>query len=232
MGGTGAGIISYLIDSASSNTTKQTKSDLTYYGSSHLIWPRFMIPYAEIGMPVSQQIQSLLNVDFSFNFDKAKSYTTPTYYAFHCTDLDEVMKYTNKAILINYRLEDATEIATVFLGKRHIDGFYYPNGQRFYTEKDDILKLKKDYITQLNLIIKYQSSFVPRYDYDNKLLNLSWNELINNNPADIIQKLSEFTNIHVDRFDVDTLSEWQKRTHFCISDLEPLVQQLLKEDNE
>ena len=94
------------------------------------------------------------------------------------------------------------------------------------------MKLKKDYITQLNLIIKYQSSFVPRYDYDNKLLNLSWNELINNNPADIIQKLSEFTNIHVDRFDVDTLSEWQKRTHFCISDLEPLVQQLLKEDNE
>jgi len=233
MGGTGAGIISYLIDSASKGGRVGDKPPLTYYGSSHLIWPRFLIPFCEVQMPVEEQINALLTNNFDFNFGEPKKYSTPTYYAFHCTNLDIAMENCkNKCILITYTQDDAFDIAKTFLGKRHIDGFYYPDGQRFYVEKDNLIELKNEYYKQLDMIVKYQPSFVPRYDYGDRLLNLSWNELINDDPNKVIKKISEFTNLDLEKFDTETFSEWQKRTHFCLVDLEPLVQQLMKEYNE
>lgn len=231
MGGTGGGLLSYLIDAASSERSIEQKPEHTQYGSSHLMWPRFLIS-SIITMPVEQQIQALKDTDFSYNFGNPKTYTTPTYYAFHCTDIDLAMQYTNKTILINYDIDDAYDIAKVFLGKRHLDGFYFPDGQRFYTEKDDLAKLRDDYKSQYEIIVNHQSTFMPRHDYGDRLLNLSWKELINCDAREIIERISGFTDLDASKFDTDTLIEWQKRTHFCLTDLEPLVQKLLKEDNE
>jgi hypothetical protein len=224
MGGTGAGILSYLIHAALSDRDPTNEPPLTYYGSSHLIWPRFLVPFAEVHIPPEKQIEHMLNIDLDFNFNEPRVYTTPVSMAMHCTDIDLLMRYVDRTILITYTTDDILEIAKVFLGKRFIDGFYFPDGTKFYIERDNTIELVKEYKTQLDNIIKFQSSFVPRYDYGDRILNLSWEELVHTDPTISLKKLSEFTAVDINKFDMKTFIEWQKRTIFCIQDLEEFVQ--------
>ena len=55
------------------------------------------------------------------------------------------------------------------------------------------------------------------------LLNISWQELMHNDPITLINKLSQFTNLSVDRFPLDKLLTWRELTMGGVNECQTLI---------
>lgn len=226
IGGTGGSFLSFVLDSTAIGTAKNFKPKFTPNGSAHLM-PRFttMIPM-QVDLPVDYQIDAVINYQ-NIGYDP----DIPIFACFHMSIIREIMAHVERAILITYETEDIPDILSAFLAKRWIDGLYNNDGTRFdsVVDENDIDGLAKRYKEHLRLLVDYQHKFTPCVDYNNRILNLSWKEIIDYDPMILINKLSEFTGYETDRFDTDVIYEWQCRTRDCITHMSPTMDIIRKQ---
>jgi hypothetical protein len=147
--------------------------------------------------------------------------------------IKEIMAYVKKAILITYTESDIHDILSACLAKRWLDGLYHSDGTRFDSviDETDITSLTEKYNEHLKLLIDYQDKFKPCTDFGNRILNISWSEIMNEDTNDFVSKLSDFINRDIDKFDVDVIHEWQQRTKKCIRYMQPIISKI-KEQHE
>lgn len=226
MGGTGGSFLSFVLDSTAVGTARQFKPKFTPNGSAHLM-PRLttMIPM-QVDLPIDYQLDAILNYQNS-DYDSE----TPMYVCFHMSIIREVMAYVERAILITYEVDDMPAILATCLAKRWIDGFYNSDGTRFdsVVDENDIEGLAEKYKEHLKLLVDYQHKFTPCVDYKNRILNLSWKEMIDYDPMILVNKLSQFTGYDTNRFDTDVIHEWQCRTRECIRHMKPTIDTIRKQ---
>lgn len=231
IGGAGGSFLSYILDSALIKRSLSDKPVFTKYGSAHLMH-RYYVPYTHVTNPIDQQIKSFLD------FHQVKPYLEDEnsinstrdedtiFLGFHASNIDSVMQHTERAILITYDVSDINDIVTAYMGKRLLDGYFYPDGTRDYIAENDLVELALHYKTHLKLLTDFQKSFVPRYDFGHRLLNISWTELVYGPVDSLIKILADFTGYEIERFDAETIAKWQRLTLYCIKDLEILIAKL------
>ena len=121
------------------------------------------------------------------------------YWPIHFDDIDHLMKEFDRSIKITYEERDYSELAAIFYVKWGVEG--------------NNTKLPFSAYKFEDILIQYQKSFYPTTDYGDSILNISWYELYHERDIDlIIDKLSNFTGIPVDRFDENFIVYWREST--------------------
>jgi len=158
--------------------------------------------------PTSIEDLDQLKIDSIIN---GKVPTKPSCYytSSHISDLQLLQNYFERSIRITYENTDILEISSVYIGKFWLD-------QKSYTK--DINALYKMSINNLN---KYQTKFYEQ-PIDNVLF-ISWNTLLHGDSLILIEKLSNFTQIPIENFNIDNLYHWRERTRLCIKKIHKLL---------
>jgi hypothetical protein len=199
MSGTGGQFLSNFITAAKNKNNYLM--DLSKHGNAHstnLLDFSFsetvdFAPQADDSFKISS-ILSLIKQDDSI----------PAYYpAMHIRDIGLLLDIFNKTISIWYEPDDVNDIAIVFYGKYYMDQEYCSN---ITTHKYVTIKLTTH--QRLSTFNQYDSSSV---------LNLSWKEMLYKDPNNMINKISSFTSIPKDNFNVANLLKWRETTMQCLS---------------
>lgn len=148
-----------------------------------------------IGTPSIVHIKDLLSMP---NNDIVK------YPPSHCSDIDLALTFFNKLIKTYFDEDDFDEIVRVFLVKASKS-----------VAVDDI---ETEFISRARFLKlpKYQA-LRSRYNSSN-VLNISWKDLLYNNPLSLITMLSEFTSLPTANFPIEQLLIWRKLTKKSIND--------------
>jgi hypothetical protein len=67
----------------------------------------------------------------------------------------------------------------------------------------------------MKITLKYSSRFFKEYESDN-VLNVSWKELFHLDTNILVEKISAFTSIPKENFNISNLLEWRKVTSQCL----------------
>lgn len=134
---------------------------------------------------------------------------SPYYTSSHVSDLQLLQNYFERSIRITYENADILEISSAYIGKFWLD-------QKSY--KKDINVLHKMSINTLN---KYQPKFYEQL-IDNVLF-ISWGTLLYGESSVLVEKLSNFTQIPIENFNIDNLYHWRERTALCIKKIHKLL---------
>ncbi len=123
----------------------------------------------------------------------------------HCHDPSLALLHFDKVIKTYYETKDVDELNLVFLAKWGLD-----EGNL------NIDELKNRLISPAMTAVHHSKYFefpeLGNYYESENLLNISWQELMHNDPITLINKLSQFTNLSVDRFPLDKLLTWRELT--------------------
>jgi len=214
--GTGGRFISYLLNSAKCNTPVQIQ--FSNYGNAHDIWNLGIeiaaTPY-DCAVPIDKHVsffmQELENKKSNYEF--TKNNPLPYYGSCHINNIEELLLYFNKAVHISYDVEDIHTISLILLGKQMID----------QCNENQILRLNHFYRAHIATLNSRLSMRKPRYDLEPNLLNLSWQDIFKNDPVNLFEKLSAFSNIPFKKFKLTDLLEWRRRTNMCVSDMSNLI---------
>jgi hypothetical protein len=128
----------------------------------------------------------------------------------HCTEPELALSYFDKVIKTYYESNDVYEITLAFLAKWG----------------SDHNNLSIDELRKMSIPINLRHRNFPKlckYYESDSLLNISWKELIHNDPNLLISKLSKFTSMNVERFPIDKLITWRKLTLDGISKYRTLI---------
>ena len=137
--------------------------------------------------------------------------TTPPYYGcFHISDIKLMQTYFKKSLRIVYEESDMSEITLSYIGKFEID------------IKNTIID-SNIYVNKLNRTKRFQDSFDPTKHCNANMGDISWKDLLKNDPSILIDKLHSITDIPKENFSIDTLSEWRHKTSVCIENTKELV---------
>jgi hypothetical protein len=231
--GTGGNFLAYILDSALIGRDFSEPISFTKYGSAHEL-QRYFIPWVNMVDTAEAHINECLNYSNNLGYleleeDRLNKSHEWIFLAYHSINSKELMEFAKKGILITYEKDDIDDILTVILGKASIDGHHNPiNKERYHISKDDLQSLKLLYNRHYSLLTDYYSSFQPINDLGNKMLNISWKEIMYSDVNELIEKLSKFTGFEINNFNSKVIQEWRRLTLYCIADLEPLKQQILK----
>lgn len=151
--------------------------------------------------PYSVEQSDQVKIDSIFNTEIASTYS-PYYTASHIVDLQLLQTYFARSIRITYENTDIPEVSYAYMGKFWMD-------QKSY--KKDISNLYKMNVISLT---KYQPKFSKQLIDD--VLFISWNDLYVGDMSSLIQKISNFTLIDKNNFNINTLCLWREKTSFCI----------------
>lgn len=231
--GTGGNFLAYILDSALIGRDFSEPINFTKYGSAHEL-QRYFIPWVNMFDTAEAHINEYLNYSNNLGYlelEEGRSSKSHEwiFLAYHSINSKELMECAEKGILITYDTDDIDDILTVILGKAGIDGHHSPGDrQHYYIPKEDLQSLALLYNKHYSLLTENYSCFQPINDLGNKVLNVSWKELMYEDVNILIQKLSKFTGFEIGNFNSKVIHEWRQLTSYCITDLEPLKQQILK----
>lgn len=128
----------------------------------------------------------------------------------HCPDPSLALLHFDKVIKTYYETKDVYEINLVFLAKWGLDD-----------RNLNIDGLKNIHIWHRSKYFKFPE-LMNYYESEN-LLNISWQEMMHNDPITLINKLSQFTNLSVDRFPLDKLLTWRELTMGGVNECQLLL---------
>lgn len=215
--GTGGRFISYLLNSAKSNVPVEIK--FSKYGNAHDIWNLDIeigaTPY-DLTTPLDKHITFFIK-ELSRkqnNSEFVKNNPVPYYGSCHIDHIEELLFYFDKAVHITYDIEDIPMISYALVGKQMID----------QCQHDKLLFLKHFYRSHTTLLKSRLSIRKTRIDLEPNLLNISWKDIVFNDPNLLIEKLSNFSSIAVDKFKMEDLLEWRRRTNICINEIPVLLE--------
>ena len=154
-----------------------------------------------VGYPAINHITSLLKLPV---FGKIR------YIRSHCSDPSLALLHFDKVIKTYYETKDVPELSLVFLAKWGLD-----EGNL------NIDELKNRHISQRSTYFEFPE--LGNYYESENLLNISWQELMHNDPITLINKLSQFTNLSVDRFPLDKLLTWRELTMGGVNECQTLI---------
>ena len=154
-----------------------------------------------VSYPAINHITSLLKLPV---FGKIR------YIRSHCSDPSLALLHFDKVIKTYYETKDVPEISLVFLAKWGLD-----EGNL------NIDELKNRHISQRSTYFEFPE--LGNYYESENLLNISWQELMHNDPITLINKLSQFTNLSVDRFPLDKLLTWRELTMGGVNECQTLI---------
>jgi hypothetical protein len=196
MGGTGGHFLAYLINSASRKNTNRVQ--LSEYGNAHSSGFGIGISNHSVNDDTSRIIQLLINSRKNVS-DKELICYSPC----HITDFELASKFFDKMIRITYTEADIESISLIFVGKTLIDSG---------TANSNSLKQS----IRWSKYQKYQSHFSPSVEINDRILEVSWDELFKTDGNQLINKLSSFTNIPPAHFTLTNLEEWRLATNRCL----------------
>jgi hypothetical protein len=210
MGGTGGHFLSAFIRAARAyDEPSLSFFNLSNNGNAH----KTRIDLGSTGgvtVPVDVQIADILKKNLT---------DPPCYPPMHLIDTDAVMQVFEKAIKITYNGFDIYEIANIFFIKWGID-----EGNFKITNIDEYReKLRMVFM----ITFRNHRYFRPNYNYKDRLLNISWKDVYEQDADNLILKLSNFLDIPGYKFPKKELEEWRSRTKKGVD----LVNEILNTDN-
>lgn len=186
LGGSGGSFLCSFLTAAKYN--KQVKFEFSEYSGMHTQ------RYNDIPTHVHGPEESLAKkLRFIRTSPRVKKIHWPPYFTtIHVPDTNDIIQYFDKLIHINFDDSDVNDIACCFL-------------------------LKKDSKIDQNLLT-IRTSFINRYPMyrtiieNNKVLNISWKELLYGDTGNLIFRLSQFAEIPSSNFNIDNLIRWRSGT--------------------
>lgn len=197
MSGSGGAFLSKFITHAKLNLKDNLK--LSKHGNAHSGYAE--LPRSILGPSDNDtlKIEQLLNT-------RPADWSLPIYYVpAHICDLKLCMAFFEKTIRIFFEKNDIEEITYCYVGKRLID-------ENQKDERSNMFNLK---MHSLMFITKHFSDF-SIIEENSNILNISWKELVHYDPNILINKLHGFTNIPLEKFNLENLHNWRKATISCI----------------
>lgn len=201
MSGTGGNFLCSFIVAAKNNN--QSLFQLSEHGNMHsnaikdIATPAHSIEYID-----QNKINSIIEAPID-------STCTPYYTSSHIVDLQLLHTYFLKSIRIIYSTENIPEIGYTYVGKFFLD------------EKQYIKNIPMLYMMTINNLYKYQQHFTEQ-DIAN-VLYISWDELYKDDISLLLDKISKFTSIDIDKFNISNLIQWRERTSNCIKQIQQSV---------
>ena len=201
MGGTGGNFIRSLLISAKVGYTNLW--DMSSHGNSH--WGPMEIyndTFNKVPNDLSCQVADVINAieRSSLTYDPKDCF----YQNMHIIDLPELMKYFSKSIRVTYNFEDVIDVSMAMVAKNGDDG---------KVDLNDIYHIKKNYIGRKMIMIKHLRDFQPIEDLKDRVLFISWQELLNKDGHKLFADLSNFTGIPEYSFSHDNLALWRTKTN-------------------
>jgi hypothetical protein len=201
MSGTGGNFLCSFIVAAKNNN--QSSFQLSEHGNMHsnaikdIATPAHSIEYID-----QHKINSIIEAPINSNI-------IPYYTSSHIVDLNLVNTYFHKSIRIIYSTENIPEIGYTYVGKFFVD------------EKQYIKNMSVLYTMTINNLYKYQQQFTNQ-DVTN-VLYISWDDLYKDDITLLLDKISKFTSIDVDKFNISNIIHWRERTSNCIKQIQQSV---------
>ena len=133
----------------------------------------------------------------------------------HYADPDLLMTHVNKQIKIYFEPEQLYEIVGMFLLKNPKHAF------NDLTDTEQLARYKN------HNVIKWAPVAAKKFarlvnscpDLEPRMLNVSWNDMMYNDPEILISKLHQFTEIPEENFNRDKFAEWRMLTYKTINRL-------------
>ena len=157
------------------------------------------------------------NILHLVEFAKTVPENTVVYPHGHYSDPDLLMQYVNKQIKIYVEPERLDETMGVFMLKN-------PNTSLAFRDLTNPVvkeKYKNHYMIQWRKHAEKQ--FLRLYgscpDLEPRMLNVSWNDMLYNDPEVLISKLHDFTEIPKENFNREKFAEWRTLTHKTVDRL-------------
>jgi hypothetical protein len=199
--GTGGQFLSNFITAAKNNNKYDIA--LSVHGNAHQNnLSDFIIPKNSAFGPCAQH--DPLNIDAMLKLT-GKEGSVPVYYpAMHLMDIELLLSTFDKVISIIYDIEDISDIALIFYGKFYLDE----------PQSNNNISFSHRYVTT-KITLKYSHRFFKEYESDN-VLNVSWKELFHLDTNILIEKISAFTRIPKENFNISNLLEWREATLQCL----------------
>jgi len=122
----------------------------------------------------------------------------------HCSDIDLTLTYINKLIKTYFDEDDVNEITRVFSVKTS----KYSSSNNIETRA----------IFQMYLLKSPEFQALRTIYNSPNVLNISWKDLLYNNPLSLVTMLSEFTSLPTANFPLEQLMIWRKLTTKSIND--------------
>jgi hypothetical protein len=199
--GTGGQFLSNFITAAKNNNKHNIA--LSVHGNAHQNnLSDFIIPKNSAFGPCAQH--DPLNIDAMLKLT-GKEGSVPVYYpAMHLMNIELLLNTFDKVISIVYDIEDISDIALIFYGKFYLDE----------PQSNNNISFSHRYVTT-KITLKYSHRFFKEYESDN-VLNVSWKELFHLDTNILVRKISAFTRIPEENFNISNLLEWREATSQCL----------------
>ena len=199
MSGTGGQFLSSFITAAKTKNNQAIR--LSLFGNAHT---NNLLDFSLPGHPAfGPDRPDSLKIDATLNLIGNEG-SVPIYYsAMHFMDIKLLLTTFDRVISITYDIDDVSDIALIFYGKFYIDELQ---------SNTDISNHR--YVT-MKITLKYSSRFFKEYETDN-VLNVSWKELFHLDTNILVEKISAFTSIPKENFNISNLLEWRKVTLQCL----------------
>jgi len=199
MSGTGGQFLSSFITAAKTKNNQAIR--LSLFGNAHT---NNLLDFSLPGHPAfGPDRPDSLKIDATLNLIGNEG-SVPIYYsAMHFMDIKLLLTTFDRVISITYDIDDVSDIALIFYGKFYIDELQ---------SNTDISNHR--YVT-MKITLKYSSRFFKEYESDN-VLNVSWKELFHLDTNILVEKISAFTSIPKENFNISNLLEWRKVTLQCL----------------
>jgi hypothetical protein len=133
------------------------------------------------------------------------------YQNFHIVELDSIMQHFAKSIRVTYEFSDVHDVCLAMTGKNGADvaGLNLNN----------FADVKSFYIKRKMIMIKHLKDFTPSDTYENRVLYISWKDIMNEDGKSLFARLSEFTGIPHYNFSADNLNRWRELTNKTVSEM-------------
>lgn len=208
MSGTGGQFLSNFITAAKNKNFEHIV--LSEHGNAHTNNLLDFLFNEKIGF--SPQEDDSIKIKSLLSITKHDKSNPPYYPAMHIRDIGILTEMFTKNISIWYEDNDVNDIAIAFYGKYYMD-----------QEQSSIITVH-DYVT-IKLTIQQRLSVFKEHA-SNSVLNLSWKEMLHNDPSHMINKISSFTAIPKENFNIDNLLKWRHATIHCLQNISSLLNNL------
>lgn len=196
--GSGGRFLSYILNSTNANTILASNIDLELMYGLVVAFGNMKLQSQSMLIPAQDQLNDLLNYAIDYNFD------TIEYCSCHVLDSSMLLNKFEKVIQISYEPSDILDISFSFIAENI---------------PDDIKMIVS---ATANNNMTYIGNFETKID-NPSLLYVSWKELYKENIDSLITKLSNFSNMPIDKFKVNEIIEWRKRTSDNIEKVKALL---------
>lgn len=197
IGGTGGAFLSGFLTDAKNNNLEDMI--LSKHGNAHGCNNDVPIPtYDLFTVPDMFKIKSVLACKIPESVKK------PCFVPLHILDLNLCLTYFNKSIRITYEEDDISELAIIFIIKNLID--IHNHNPKFFKLNNREKTLKDN-----------MNFFKPCID--TRVLNVSWKELYKGDVTVLTDKLSKFTGITTNKFNIKNLIAWRLLTEKSHNDM-------------